>query len=538
MRKLLFLVFIFVLNIYALDTNEQTKLNENNTTKNNNMEIVKIKDSLKFIDEELKDNIWIARYNNYLAYRKIESELAKIKADAKKYARWKGDKYKELSYQLKNKIKIKENELSLISEYKDSPIGRLIKPKPIDKAPIITNPFKVIEGYTYISKLKSNIEEYKETNTQLSSLLKNINMKIQELEKLKKITNTKDYDKEILKLKKELKDFIMVVEIVSTTQEVYNRKINQVIQEVKNSISDEIAHEIKLIVILSLLFLLAMAAKMAMKKYIEDDDKYYTTNKLINLFFIIVTILILVFSYIENASYLVTFLGFASAGIAIALKDWFMSIFGWISIMTGGHIKPGDRVKVTRNGIEVVGDVLDITLLKIVIREDTTLTSYTTNRRTGRVFFIPNNYVFTDMLSNYTFDGLRTVWDVVDISITFDSNHKKAVEIAREVTTTNSKGYTELARKRLNKMRKKYVLRSSNPDPRIFAFIEPHGIVISSWFHTNSHATLGLRSTISMGILDAFKEHDDIQIAYPTQNINISRENKFPPEDLQNKSII
>jgi small-conductance mechanosensitive channel len=538
MRKLLFLVFVFVLNIYAVDTNEQTKVDENNTTKINNMEIVKIKDNLKFIDEELKNNIWIARYNNYLAYRKIESELAKIKADSKKYARWKGDKYKELSYQLKNKIKIKENELSLISEYKDSPIGRLIKPKPIDKAPVISNPFKVIEGYTYISKLKSNIEEYKETNSQLSTLLNNINTKIQELEKLKKITHTKKYDKEIAKLKKELKDFIMVVEIVSTTQEVYNRKINQVIQEVKNSISDEIAHEIKLIVILSLLFLLAMAAKMAMKKYIEDDDKYYTTNKLINLFFIVVTILILVFSYIENASYLVTFLGFASAGIAIALKDWFMSIFGWISIMTGGHIKPGDRVKVTRNGIEVVGDVLDITVLKIVIREDTTLTSYTTNRRTGRVFFIPNNYVFTDMISNYTFDGLRTVWDVVDISITFDSNHKKAVELAREVTTTNSKGYTELARKRLNKMRKKYVLRSSNPDPRIFAFIEPHGIVISSWFHTNSHATLGLRSTISMGILDAFKEHDDIKIAYPTQSISISRENKLPPEDIQSKSII
>jgi len=541
MKKLLFLIFIFVVNIYATEAKDTVVSNDKNITKNNNMEIIKIKDSLKFIEEELKDNIWIARYNNYLAYRKIESELAKIKVDAKKYARWKGDKYKELSYQLKNKIKIKENELSLISEYKDSPIGSLIKPKPIEQPPVVSNPFKVIEGYTYIQKIKSNVEEYKDTNTQLSNLLKSINLKIEALKKLRKLypkEKAQELDKEIKRLQKELKDFIMVVEIVSTTQEVYNRKINQVTQEVKESISNEIAHEVKLIIIISLLFLIALAAKMAMKKYIEDDDKYYTTNKLINFFFIIITLLVLIFSYIENASYLVTFLGFASAGIAIALKDWFMSIFGWISIMTGGHIKPGDRVKVTRNGIEVVGDVLDITLLKIAIREDTTLTSYSKNRRTGRVFFIPNNYVFTDMISNYTFDGLRTVWDVVDISITFDSNHKKAVEIAREVTTTNAKGYTELARKRLNKMRKKYVLRNSNPDPRIFAFIEPHGIVISSWFHTNSHATLGLRSTISMGILDAFKEHDDIQIAYPTQSINISQKQSYSMEDIENKSII
>ena len=536
MKRLIFLlIFIFVSTLNAIEKKEDIKISEN---KNIQIDILKIKDNLKVIDDELEDNIWITRYNNYLAYRKIENELAKVKRDAKKYARWKGSKYKELSYQLKNKIKIKENELSLISEYKDSPIGSLIKPRPIDDAPVISNPFKVIEGYTYIQKLHANIDEYKETNEQLSDLLKNVNIKIQEYKKLYKINKSKEIKKEIKLLEKELKDFIMVVEIVSTTQEVYSRKIDQVEQEVKKLISNEIEHEIRLIIIISLLFLITLAAKMAMKKYIEDDDKYYTTNKLINFFFIIITLLVLIFSYIENASYLVTFLGFASAGIAIALKDWFMSIFGWISIMTGGHIKPGDRVKVTRQGIEVVGDVLDITLLKMAIREDTTLTAYSKNRRTGRVFFIPNNYVFTDMISNYTFDGLRTVWDVVDISITFDSNHKKAVELAKEVTVSNAKGYTELARKRLSKMRKKYVLRNSNPDPRIFAFIEPHGIVISSWFHTNSHATLGLRSTISMAILDSFKEHDDIQIAYHTQSINITQKDIFPGSDLQNKSII
>ena len=52
------------------------------------------------------------------------------------------------------------------------------------------------------------------------------------------------------------------------------------------------------------------------------------TNKLINFLFIVIVILVLLFSYIQNVSYLVTILGFASAGIAIALKDWFMSIFG------------------------------------------------------------------------------------------------------------------------------------------------------------------------------------------------------------------
>ena len=503
--NIIFISFIFVSSLFALNEDEQKTIKQ-------------LKEQLIDINEELKDNIWITRYNNYLTYRKIEKELAKIKKDAKKYGRWKGEKYKELSYQLYNKIKIKENELELISEYKDSPIGKKIKPEEIEKPPKVTNPFAIIEAMTYKQQLKENINNYQEINIELSRVLNSLTTKI---DILKKLSNSKD-DKNLKKLKRELKDFIMVVDIVSTTHEVYSKKIVQIIQEVDNNISNEIWRTIKLGLIILILLLVAFGIKIALKKYIEDDDRHYTTNKLINFLLIIIIVFILLFSYIENVSYLVTILGFASAGIAIALKDWFMSLFGWMAIMTSGAITVGDRVKVMRNGIEVVGDVLDISLFKISIREDITLTSYMKNRRTGRVFFIPNNYIFTDMISNYTFDGLRTVWDGIDIYITFDSNHKKAVGIAKDIVSKHARVYTDLAKKRLQKMRRKYVLRNSNPEPRIFSFIEPYGIVISSWYHTNSHSTLGLRSTISMEILDAFKAADDIYIAYPTQTLRVT----------------
>ncbi len=486
---------------------------------------------LEHIEIELKNNIWITRYNNYLTYRSIEKELEKIQKNAKKYSRWKGSKYKELSYQLYNKIKIKENELELISEYKDSPVGKLIKPTPISKVPKITNPIVIIEALSYIRQLKLNLQNYQNIKLELNTLLDKINLKHDLLKELYKLTKDKKIKSKLENLKKELKDFSMVVEIVSTTNSVYEKKINQIIQELNDSISAEIQRTAKIAIIIFVLAIILFGVKLGLKKYINDDDRHYKTNKIINFLFIIIVVFILLFSYIQNVSYLVTILGFASAGIAIALKDWFMSIFGWMSIMTGGYINPGDRVKVTRNGIEVVGDVLDITLLKIAIREDTTLTSYTTNRRTGRVFFIPNNYVFTDMISNYTFDGLRTVWDVVDINITFDSNHKKAVALAKEVANKQAKPYTDLARKRLQKLRKKYVLRNSNPDPRVFAFAESYGITISTWFHTNSHATLGLRSTMGMEILDAFKTADDIHIAYPTQTLHIQN-SKITAQDL------
>ena len=398
----------------------------------------------------------------------------------------------------------------------------------------------IIEAYTYIKKLNENKLLYKEAKDQLISLLGNISQLLDlhnQLDKLDKndLTNRLKVNLRLKQLKQEVKDFTMVVEIVSTTYDVYTKRIDQVVQELNSQIKEEIQQIFKTAIIIAILFGLSILARMLVKKYIDDDDKHYTTNKLITFAFILLSIFVILFTYIDNASYLVTFLGFASAGIAIALKDWFMSIFGWVAIMTSGSIRVGDRVKVIRNGIQVVGDVLDITLLKISVREDVTLTSYTVNKRTGRVFFIPNNYIFTDMIANYTFDTMRTVWDVVEIQITYDSNHKRAVELAKSIAISNAKPYTDLARKRLQKMRKKYVLRNSNPEPRIFAFIEPYGINISTWFHTNAHSTLGLRHTMSMDILDAFKSADDIQIAYPTQTLELQNKTEAKVLDINNQ---
>lgn len=499
---------------------------------NTQMKITQIEARIAEINDKLKSNIWITRYNNYRTYRKIEAELAKIKKDAKKYGTWKGDKWQELSYQLTNKIKIKENELELISEYKDSPIGKQITPAVIAKAPEVTNPVVIVEALSYIQLLKDYQSEYENTKNELISLLTLIKEKIEKLEALKKLKDDEKIDIELNELNIEAKDFDMVVEIVSTTYEVYSKKIDQIVQETNDSISDEISRTMKIGGVILFIIAIFFGIKVALKKYIEDDDRHYTTNKLVNFLLIVVIVFVVLFSYIENVSYLVTILGFASAGIAIALKDWFMSIFGWMAIMVSGMISVGDRVKVVREGVEVVGDVLDISLFKISVREDVTLTTYTTNRRSGRVFFIPNNYIFTDLISNYTFDELRTVWDGIDVYITFDSNHRKAVEIVKDILKLHSKGYTDLTRKRLQKMRKRYILRSANPDPRVFAFMEPYGIVVSGWYYTNSHATLALRSTISMEILDAFMAEDDITIAYPTQTLRVSANSQIEAENL------
>ncbi len=513
---------------------EQEKANQNEIDMQNLAQINSLLGKIELIEKTLKDNILLKRYSNYLSYSKISTELNQLRETFVTKNRM--NVSEEEKYQLTNKIRVKENELELISEYKGSPIGSLMNPPEILKVEPITNPFGIINSFSKIKKLESNMGSFLELEKEIDNLTAKLDEELILFLELYNLDGKTEYKDKIKFLDKQKKDFTMVLEIVSTTNEVYTRRIEQQILEIENQIAEQIEKVALIIGIIVGLFALSFLLKLTLKKYFSQNENYYLTNKILNFTVVFVVVMILLFSYLDNVSYLVTILGFASAGIAIALKDWFMSIFGWMVIVTSGSIQVGDRIKVTRNGLETVGDVLDISLFKITIREDITLTSYMVNRRTGRIFFIPNNYIFSEMIANYTHSGLRTVWDGIDITITFDSNHKKAQKIARDILKHYSKGYTDITRKQLSKMRSKYQLRATGVEPRVFTFVEPHGIVISSWYLTNSYAALVLRSTISPEILEAFMKEDDIHIAYPTQQININKtENSYGPSREKRK---
>jgi len=379
----------------------------------------KFRYDLKDIDKVLSKNIWIAKYNNYNTYEKLRYEFEDINIKLKKLS----SKRNRKKYESLRKLKIiKKNELELLKEYENSRFGNLTKFSIQENKDKITNPIMIISAISYKKQLnQQNINLHNRLNS-LKETLETLKSKKKILLSIISITKNKNKNKyiSIYRLTKiKYFDFKLEYTFLKTSSDVYKKKIDEIILNLNEQIIIQVISVIKLFIWLLVLVFLAFAVKYIIKKYINNNETLYLANKSVNIILIVIIILVLLFYFIANVTYIITLLGFASAGIAIALKDWFMSIFGWMSIMLSGSIHPGDRIKVTRDGIEVVGDVLDITLLKIAVREDTTLTSYTKNRRTGRVFFIPNNYIFTDMIANYTFDGLRTVWDVVDIYITF-----------------------------------------------------------------------------------------------------------------------
>jgi len=469
------------------------------------------------------ENTWIKSYASYLTSLEVRTNLQTIKKRInylRKHA--KNVKDRDELNALISKENILTSQVEKLKGKSSAPFAELITPPEILEVEKITNPFDIFTGFSTIKTLNSNFEEYKlkrETLTDLIILLRKESEIYQKLESL----GLKETYSDARKYKQiQLDRFETALDTINITLDVYQKRLELVEINVNKGIEKQTYRLMKIGTAVLIVFIIFFLLKLVVKKYITDNERFYMANKIITFTNFTVIILILFFNYIENASYLVTILGFASAGIAIAMKDWFMSILGWLVIVFGGSVHVGDRIRVDMDGMKYVGDVMDISLLRMTILEDITLTSIMQNRRAGRIIFVPNNYVFTRMIANYTHNSLKTVWDGVKITITFDSNHKKAMHLAKEITRKFSKGYTEITRKQLNKLRQHYSLKNTNVEPRIFSFIAPNGMDIEAWYLTNAYGTLTLRSVISTEIVDAFNAEDDITIAYPTQQLNVS----------------
>ncbi|HEX5329148.1 mechanosensitive ion channel domain-containing protein [Sulfuricurvum sp.] len=518
-RFLLALLCVASLSLYAAK-NEDKPVDELTIEMPKEVQIENAKGELSKIQKELSkgNSIWLKSYNSYMAYQEARKSLRDVKYRIDELENRSPNVERKLEIEaLQAKQKVLTEQIDLLKAQGASPFVSLLKPDEAGVLPTITNPFEIVTGLSYVKRINSQYRDYILREEELQDLIKLLERQVVLYKEITRLDSKADYEVELEATLLQVEKFKLALETLVSTADVYEKRIESTEAKINKEIKDQIYKLLNITMVVAFLFVVSFLFKRIIKRYITDNERFYTANKIVTFVNVTLIVLILMFSYIDNVGYLATVLGFASAGLAIAMRDWFMSLLGWLVIVVGGSIHVGDRVRFEKDGMVYLGDVLDVSMQRITLMEDVTYTTLQTNRRAGRIIFVPNNYIFTSMIANYTHGSLKTVWDGIDIIITFDSDHKKAAHIVKEICRKYSKGYTDITRKQINRLRDKYSLKNSNVEPRVFTFIEPNGMKISAWYLTNAYATLTLRSTISGDIIDAFNAEHDITIAYPTQ---------------------
>jgi small-conductance mechanosensitive channel len=176
-----------------------------------------------------------------------------------------------------------------------------------------------------------------------------------------------------------------------------------------------------LFAILTAIFAAASIWRRVAFRYVQDTRLRYQFLQLRRFVLTIVVVFVFLFNFASQIGALATVMGFAAAGIAVALQNVILSLAGYFFLIGKFGIKVGDRVQVSG----VSGDVIDIGLVKLSLME---LGGDANDRQpTGRVAVFSNAVVFQPSGNFFKqIPGTNFVWNEVTLTLSPECDYRLA----------------------------------------------------------------------------------------------------------------
>lgn len=239
---------------------------------------------------------------------------------------------------------------------------------------------------------------------------------------------------------------------------------------------------------------------------IIDPRARYTLRKAITMLCYLVIVLGIVAIWINNTQTLALTFGLMAAGAAIVLQDILRNFLGGIMIFSSRLYRIGDRIEI--NG--KFGDVIDVGMMYTTLME---LKEWVGGEQpSGRLTLVPNGYILTQAVNNYTKDH-NFIFEDITIKLTYDSDWKKAVDIIEYIVKTETQAATKQARSEIEHLGEKYYLQKKVVDPAVYIGIADNGIRLSARYVTDVRARRDTRDTITRKILDSLTQIPEIKMA-------------------------
>ena len=241
----------------------------------------------------------------------------------------------------------------------------------------------------------------------------------------------------------------------------------------------------------------------------QDPRVRYKWRKTITYLALLVGVLWIGHIWIERFGAVATYLGLVSAGLAIALKDIVANLAGWGFIVWSRPFDVGDRVQIGAHA----GDVIDLHLFQFTLNEIGNWVN--ADQSTGRIIHVPNGRVLSEPVVNYD-KGFRYIWNEIPVTVTFESNWKKAKQILERLAAQHAEQLTEHVEKELLEASRQYLIAYTKLTPIVYVRVLDHGICLTIRYLIRSRFRRGSENAIWQEVLDAFAAESDIDFAYPT----------------------
>ncbi|WP_052144773.1 mechanosensitive ion channel domain-containing protein [Halalkalibacter okhensis] len=240
-------------------------------------------------------------------------------------------------------------------------------------------------------------------------------------------------------------------------------------------------------------------------KTIKDHSLYYITRKRLYYLHSVILLVIFVMLWSESRLDLTIYVGFISAGIAIALREIFTNIAALLIIVIQKPFEVGDRVVVN----DRAGDVIDQKIFHIVMMEVTP--NAEGEQSTGKVVHIPNNYIFTHAVSNAS-KGFGYIWSEMDVRLTLGSEWEVAKAQFETILNKHTEHLSTEARDKVVEASKKYMLHSQDLTPAVSVSVSDGYIKLTLRYLTEPRKLKRTEDIIWREILEFVKGNEEVEI--------------------------
>ena len=213
-----------------------------------------------------------------------------------------------------------------------------------------------------------------------------------------------------------------------------------------------------------------------------------------------------------------TFLGLASAGLAVALHDTIANMAGFLFIEARKPFRVGDRIELDG----VAGDVIDIRLFQFSIVEIGNWVD--ADQSTGRIIHVPNSITLKKPLANSHL-GFEYIWHEIGVLVTFESDWKKAKQLLLGIGKENAEYLSNGAQTQIRRAARKYLIVAGTLTPTVYTTVKDSGIMLTMRYLVDPRQRRGTEQKMWEDILDAFASESNIDLAYPTTRFYATSDN-------------
>ena len=191
---------------------------------------------------------------------------------------------------------------------------------------------------------------------------------------------------------------------------------------------------IKLTILTIFVILIAEIIKWIVKNIYShmpvSDKKKFFRNRKSKIIITVISFVVILLIWGEKLNGIITLVSFISAGVTIAIREIIFNFFAGIYINMRKPFDVEDRVEID----EIKGDVINTHALSFEMLEIGERNEG--EQSTGRIVHIPNSYIFTKTLKNYT-KAFKYIWDEIKIELDLDANIEETKEKIYDILFEN-----------------------------------------------------------------------------------------------------